>query len=333
MLNVAIIGSGFIGSAHGEAYKALPQYSLKAIVDCNEEVGRKMADTYSAQWYATMDDLLAQEEIHVIDICLPTFLHEKFVLEALSKGKHVVCEKPITLEMDSMDRMIAAAETAGTKFMVAQVIRFWPEYEKIKELYQTEAFGKLNMVYANRLSQHPAWTNWHRDPLKSGGGLYDLHVHDIDLVVSMFGEVDTVYAVGTASETNCWNFISTSLIFKNGVKAVVEGVFDITPGYPFTMTYRVLGEKMTAEYQMKAGENLEDIAGAQRYLKLYEVDKAPAKLDMDEFDAYAAELAYFASCVEENKPVDKCSPQSSKYVLDVVLSIKKSLETNQLIQL
>ena len=62
----------------------------------------------------------------------------------------------------------------------------------------------------------PNWTQWHRDPNKSGGGLFDLHLHDIDFMQYLFGRVKSVYAVGKASETGCWNFVMTTLKFENG---------------------------------------------------------------------------------------------------------------------
>ena len=333
MLHVALIGSGFIGGSHAEAYKNLPNYQLKAVVDINEEAGRKIATAYETNWYPTLDRALAEQEIDIVDVCLPTFLHEKFVLDAISKGKHVLCEKPVTLTAQSMENMQKAATDANVKFMVAQVIRFWPEYEKIKELYDNGDLGTVKLVYANRLAQHPQWSTWHTDPAKSGGGLYDLHIHDIDILVHLFGELDSVYAVGTQSETGCWNFVSTSLTFKNGVKAVAEGVFEMTGGYPFTMSLRAIGSDATAEYVMKAGLNLEDVSSAQRSLYVFKNEAEPEKIAIDEFDAYAKELAYFGKCIEDNAPLDKCSVDSSMYVLKVVLAIKDSLENNKLIQL
>lgn len=333
MLHIALIGAGFIGGAHAEAYQHIKQAVLTAVVDANEKSGREIAEKYHASYYKTADEMFEQEQIDVVDVCLPTFLHEEFVLRAIKNKKHVICEKPITLTMESLDRMIEAAKEAEVKFMVAQVIRFWPEYEKIKEMIDRKELGEVKLVYANRIAQHPNWTNWHRLPENSGGGLYDLHLHDIDVLINLFGEVDSVYAVGSKSQTGCYNYVTTSLKFKNGVAAVAEGIFEMTENYPFTMSMRVVGSEKAAEYIMKAGFNLEDVAGSNRNLVLFANGKTPEKLAVDEVDAYQKELQYFIDGVENKHDLSICSIDSSKYVLETILAIKQSLETGEAVKM
>ena len=90
--------------------------------------------------------------------------------------------------------MLHAAEEAGVQFAVGQAVRFWPEYVKAKELYDSGALGTVKYARASRLSVHPAWSEWYRRPENSGGGLFDLHLHDIDYLCYIFGKVKQVYA-------------------------------------------------------------------------------------------------------------------------------------------
>lgn len=333
MLKSAIIGTGFIGNAHAAAYKNMDNVQLVAIVDVDEKKGKKAAEEFDCKYYGDAEEMLRVEDVDIVDICLPTFLHEQYVLLAARYKKHILCEKPVTLSLESMDRMLTAVKEAGVRFMVAQVVRFWPEYIKIKEMYDAGDFGDVRMVYANRIAQHPNWTQWHRDPSKSGGGLFDLHLHDIDFLQYLFGRVKSVYAVGKASETGCWNFVMTTLKFENGNYATAEGIFDMTENYPFTMTFRIIGEAKTVDYSMVAGFNLEDVGSSKRAAVLYENGHEPRKLDINEKDAYQIELEYFVEHIESGKPFDVIMPEDSRHVIEVICGIQKSLETGKVVEL
>ncbi len=333
MIKVGLIGTGFIGSAHAEAYRNMNNAKLVSIADVNEVVGRKLADEHGANFYKDAENMLKNEDIDIVDICLPTFLHESFVLLAAKYNKHIICEKPFTLSEESAAKMIKAAESANVKFMVAQVIRFWPEYVKIKKLFDTDKIGEEKMIYASRLAQHPDWTTWHKDPKKSGGGLFDLHIHDIDFMCYLFGDVESVYAIGWQSDTGCWNHVMTSIKFKNGKFATVEGAFDMTDNFPFTMKFRAAGTNGSVDYNFIAGFNLEDVGGAIRNTVYYTNGQEPEVIGFAEIDAYQSELEYFVSCVQNDKPVDICPPSSSLDVVKVTLAIKKSLETGELVKL
>ncbi|MEI6100797.1 MAG: Gfo/Idh/MocA family oxidoreductase [Eubacteriales bacterium] len=333
-MNVAIIGTGFIGNAHATAIKNSKSLELAAICDVNEQAGQKVANEFSCAFYKDAEQMLKEAKVDIVDICLPTFLHEKYVLLAAEYKKSVICEKPITLTMESMDRMINATKAAGVKFMTAQVVRFWPEYVEIKKLYDAGNFGEVKMVYANRLAQHPNWAVWQKDPQKSGGGLFDLHLHDIDYLVYLLGAVKTVYAVGWKNDTGCWNHVMTSLTFTNGASAVAEGAYEMTEKYPFTMSLRIVGETKTADYKLIAGFNLEDVGSSIREAMLYQNGSDPEKIQADTtIDAYQAELEYFADCVATDKQPEVVLPESSREVLQVMLAIQSSLESGKAIQL
>ena len=333
MLKAGIIGTGFIGNAHAEAYHNANNAELVALVDVNEETGKKAAEKHNVKYYKDAEQMLKSEEIDIVDICLPTFLHEEYVMLAAKYKKHIICEKPFTLTVESAQRMIDATKQAGVKFMIAQVIRFWPEYAVIKDYFDEDKIGDLKMVYANRLAQHPNWTVWHKDPKKSGGGLFDLHLHDIDYMCYLFGKVESVYAMGWQSETGCWNHVMSNIKFKNGKFAVVEGAFDMTENYPFTMSFRAVGSEGTINYNFVAGFNLENVGGATRNTVYFKNGQEPDVLKIEEYDAYQKEIEYFADCIINDNPIEVVSPEDSKDVLTVIQAIQKSLETGELVTL
>jgi len=333
MQKVAIIGAGFVGAIHAKACLNSKLLDLEAICDANEEAGKKLAAECGCAYFSDAQSMLSKCDAAIVVICLPTFLHKQAILLAAGHGKHIVCEKPVVLTLEDIDEIISATKKAGVLFMAAQVIRFWPEYVAIKQMYDEGAFGDVKMVCASRLAQHPNWASWHKDPNKSGGGLFDLHLHDIDAVYHMFGSPKRVYAVGWQSETGCYNHVVSTLTFKNGLSAVVEGGWDMTENYPFTMSFRIVGEAKTAEYTMSAGFNLEDIESSRRDLHVFENSKQPRRVNIDTGeDAYRSELEYFAGCVESNKPPAIITPEQSREVIGIMLAIQKSLETGRAVE-
>ena len=334
MKKIAIIGAGFVGSIHAVACYRSNLIELAAVCDMNEKAGKDIAEKYFCPYYSDVETMIQDLVIDIVDICLPTFLHKETILLAAGYGKHIICEKPVTLNLEDMDEILEATGKANVKFMVAQVLRFWPEYVEIKKMYDRGDFGDIKMVYANRLAQHPNWTQWHKDPANSGGGLFDLHLHDIDITMFMFGGVKSAYALGWQSETGCYNHIVSSLKFVNGVRAVVECSMEMTKNYPFTMTFRLVGETRTAEYIMRAGSNIENIASSWRDLFLFENSSPPVKIDIDlKIDAYQQELDYFTACVEKGEPTQIITPEQSREGLRVIVAIKESIDTGRVIEL
>jgi len=332
MQKIAIVGAGFIGAVHAAACNNSEYLELIAISDINESAGKEVAKKHGCKFFKSAEEMIEQCDIDIVSICVPTFLHKQNILLAAKHKKHIVCEKPITLTLEEMDEILKAVEKANVKFMVAQVLRFWPEYAAIKKMYDHGEFGDIKMVYLNRLAQHPNWTKWHKDPKMGGGGLFDLHLHDIDVAMYFFGEVSRVYAVGWESDTGCINHVVSTLTFKNGVNAVVEGAFEMTENYPFTMSMRLVGESKTAEYSMVAGFNLEDVSSSKRNLFVFESGKSPEKINIDTSeDAYQTQLDYFAKCVENDEMPKIITPYQSREVVRIMLAIAESVKTEKVI--
>ncbi|RRD94185.1 gfo/Idh/MocA family oxidoreductase [Clostridiales bacterium COT073_COT-073] len=328
MIKVAIIGAGFMGGVHANAYSQMDSGKVKvmAICDKNQEAGEKFAQTYGCRYFNDFDAMINEIEIDLVDICLPTFLHEEYVIRAAQNKKNIFCEKPVTLDTAKLERMMAEVEKNDVMMMVGQVLRFWPEYVKAKELIEKKDLGEINYVFAARLSEHPKWSEWYCRPENSGGGVLDLHLHDIDFLCWLFGEVKSVYATGKQNKIGSWNFVSTILEFVNGVSATIQGVMEMTDGYPFTMDLKIAGTKKTYEYVMKAGNNLEEIGKSKRDAYLYENGIAH-KLQIEEKDAYQLELEHFIDCLIQEKNSEIISMAEVRNVLYTIEAIKKSLET------
>lgn len=287
---VAIIGGGFISNIHAQCYKNLG-IKIEAMADISEKVRQEFKEKYNCKTYSSAEEMLenVSDNIDLVDICVPTFLHEEFILLALKHNKHVICEKPLSINIDFVENIIDKFENNNRYLMTAQVLRFWTEYLKIKEWIEEGVFGNIKLVSAIRLAQHPK-SEWFYNPKKSGGGIFELHIHDIDFLCYLFGDVKEVYANGSKDENESWDFINSSIKFKNGISASAQGIFGITDNYPFTANMKVIGDKATAEYSLYAGVNLDSDGKQSNSLILYRKGKEPIIENIKSKDAYELEL-------------------------------------------
>ena len=334
MLNVAVLGTGYIGLAHIEAYKSIQDVTVVAVVDKNKENGVKGAEKAGGEcaYYATLEEAVAEKKIDIVDICLPTSLHEEFVIKAANAKCHVLCEKPITFDLESFDRMTGACKDNGVYFMVAQVGRWWPEFITIKDYIQQGKLGKIHMIYEKRLAQHPNWAVWHRRPEISGGGLYDMNVHDVDFLYSIYGMPQRVYATGWKNESGCWNHISTNLSWADGTQAVVETSMEMTGNFPFSIEFRGCGDKGTLVYSLTAGHNIKDGERGNSFAYYPAGEDKVESLESEQKDMFAAEIGEFVGAVMKGTEVP-VTPAQSRQVLEIILASKKSLEEGVVVDL
>ncbi len=131
MVRVGLAGLGFMGGTHAQCHAALPNAELVAVVDVEPDRRERFAATYGAKPFASLEEMLSSVEVDMVDICMPTYLHRKAVEQVAAAGRQVLCEKPMALTVEDCDAMIAATKKAKVKFMIGQVLRFWPEYRTL----------------------------------------------------------------------------------------------------------------------------------------------------------------------------------------------------------
>ncbi len=329
MISVAILGAGFMGETHGLAYKSMEDVNIVGVFDTNREKGSLLAKTLQTHYWSSIEALLQDAQCDVIDICLPSFLHEEFLIQGAKYKKHIICEKPVTLSTASLKNMLAHTEEYGVHFYVGQVLRFWPQYRMARDYYTTGDFGDVISVSATRLSTHPAWASWYAKKGYSGGGLYDLHLHDIDYLRWLFGPVASVHARGIKTDRGTWNHIISSLHFSSGVEATVEGIMGMPSQYPFTMGLRITGTHGVYEYHMKTEHNLENRGDSTVSTRFYQNDKPPQELSPYEEDPYAIELRHFIDCIKADKDSPIIPPEDTLETLLVIEAIERALESGQ----
>lgn len=328
-MNIGLVGLGFMGKTHLRAYQQMENVQVRAICITSKGRDLKIEAPFDGIFVSEYEHLLRRKDIDVVDICLPTFLHEEAIIQAARAGKHIFCEKPLALSVQSAERIINEVKRHDVKLFVGHVLRFWPEYEKVKA-YSKSNLKNIEIVHAKRLGQLPSWSSWFQYPEKSGGALFDLHIHDIDFAVYLLGKVEKVYAVGWQNSFGAWDHVMTTLEFKNGGKVFVEASHRMPVGYPFIMSFRAQSGQRTIEFEMKAGENIENIPESHHHFTIFDGMEKSA-ISVPQIDAFQRELTYFVECLEKNKENTVIPLADVIYTLKILEAIQHSLETGEVI--
>ena len=338
MVRVAIIGAGFMGSMHAEVYMQLPNVKVAAIVDERGEKAKSLAERVGAIPYLSADQVFAKPDITIVDICLPTFLHKEYVVKAANAGKDVVCEKPIALTLEDANEMVNVCKANKVRFMVAHVIRFWPEYAFVKKNYDQGRFGKLITITCTRLSPKPTWgwQNWLLDNNRSGGALFDLHIHDVDYLLYLIGKKPlSLYSRGTFSQEEGYTHVFTTYNFPDGITAFAEGAWDMTSNFPFEMKFIAQFEKAVVDFDSTSNPTL-TVCYADGRIDRPQMERKTSQVsggNISDLGGYFFELNYFIDHVVANKEFQVITPEDAVESLSVVLKEKESLDSGKIINL
>lgn len=187
---VAVIGTGFMGRTHFDAYRSLPDVEVCGIVSRTERVFDETIPVFP-----TVEALLRDTAPRLVSVCTPTRTHASLVEQLLSAGVDVVCEKPLALDEHTGLEMLRRADSLGRRLHVAHVLRFIEPYERMTELVRSGRLGKIGTVRLRRAVPPPAGADgWFLNQSESGGVELDLMVHDIDFLIGCFGPPEEVYA-------------------------------------------------------------------------------------------------------------------------------------------
>jgi predicted dehydrogenase len=207
-INVAIIGTKFMGKAHSNAWLAAPRFFqtaykpvLKVACGRDPEGTREFADNWGWQDVETdWEKVVERKDVDIIDICTPTYLHKDIVVAAAKNGKQIFCEKPIALNYAEAREMYEAAEKAGVLHYLNHNYRRTPAIAFAKSMIES---GKLGQIFHWRGTYLQDWITdpnfpltWHLQKKYAGAGPhYDLNSHSVDLARYLIGEVETVSAM------------------------------------------------------------------------------------------------------------------------------------------
>ncbi|MGE9271262.1 MAG: Gfo/Idh/MocA family protein [Verrucomicrobiales bacterium] len=308
-MKIAIIGFGFMGVMHAQIYRSLPDAELAAVVDPDTAGAQHKLDSLGIQIpvYTTLGEMLPEITVHAIDICSPTGHHIELAIEAATAGKHLFIEKPLAFTLEGCARIQSAVQQAGVFAQVGHCLRFWPEYMALKDWIESGELGPLKSLSLTRRSARPGNGNprhWVNNEKLSGGAAFDMHVHDTDFILHLFGAPQTVFSTTTQGMSGP-DHIFTHFQYRD-VTVHAEGGWDYPQNYGFSMAFEAVFSKGVLAYQSEATAPLTLTREGQPSMSVPaqqpRVQESCTKAgNISALGGYFNELNYFTECLKSNQ--------------------------------
>lgn len=327
-IKVGIWGCGGVSAAHRRAYYALEEegvdVELVALCDINEDnFNREIKINLSGDveaplkviknCYTDIDEMLEKEDLDLVDICLPTFLHKDAAIKAMEKGVDVLVEKPMAMTSEECREMLEAQKRTGRRLMVGHLLRFERSYEILKKAVSKNKYGKLVSADFSRLSAVPLWRIKKGVPNKGrlDSVILDMHIHDIDFVNYLFGMPKSLSSVVSTNNVSFCDSVVT--IFKYD-----EGFVNIRGDWGLPQTF---------SFQYPWMVNFEEGAlccDAQGTVHLYADDHSEVVLPVESKGEFYEEIKYYVDLILNNKDNTKNPPEESCRTLELIEKIEES---------
>jgi predicted dehydrogenase len=336
-VGVGIIGLGFIGRVHAQAIAHAAGVgepcALVAVCDRNPDrrAGRSEAgagnldlgdqgplfDPAKVRGYELVEDMLNDPRVNLVIICTHTRTHVDLAMQALRAGKHVLVEKPVSLDPAEVRRLEQASAEAwkerGLRCMPGMCMRFWPGWDWLRDLIASREHGELRSLTLQRMGSRPGWAaDFYGDLEASGGAMGDLHIHDTDFVCWALGLPEAVTTRGTLM--HC----TTLYAYPNVPHVAAEGAWDLTPGTPFRMKYLAVFEHATAEF---------DLSREPRVM-LYTRDGAQQPA-LEPGAGYLPQLRHLIAAIRDPSLPLRATVSDAGAVAEVLAAERRSMQSGQ----
>lgn len=228
-----VIGAGGIADRRTIPEGIVPagNSELMAVMDINERLAMAVGEKYGCRAYANSGELCRDPEVDAVYVAVPTHLHAQEVTRAAEQGKHVLCEKPLAMNVEEAERMVTACAEARVKLGVGFMMRFHPHHLKLKQMIADGSLGTVVMGRAQLTCWYPALEGaWRQDPKLGGGGAFaDMGTHCIDVLELLLGRVTEVVCY---AESLVQDYLveDTSVVLarhESGAVGVIDNHFNV----------------------------------------------------------------------------------------------------------
>ena len=335
MVRIGIVGIGFMGRIHFLATQRLATARVSAI--CSRDAAKRAGDWRATRGnfgpepgyvdlsgiatYERFEQLLADPNVDLVDICTVTDQHAPMAMAALTAGKHVLVEKAIALSEAEADEMIAAAQQADRLLMVAHVLPFFPEFGYAAQAVRSGQYGKLLGGHLTRVISRPDWSSDIGDAGKTGGPAVDLHIHDTHFIGLLAGRPLAVCSTGVVVD-GVVEYLTTQYRFANPGPALScsSGAL-ATAGRPFVHGFEIYLERATLSHH-SAGLPLTVYTPEGRA-------EQPTLGSSDPLEAFAQEIATAAQAVTSGQLPAMLSPSLARDALVLCFREIDSVKTGR----
>lgn len=297
MIKIGIIGAGRIARVHTRAVAAHPNATLVVVSDPVEEAGTALAQEYGARWTPNAEDVIADPEVDAVIICSPTPFHAEQILAAAKAGKPVLCEKPVAMDVETIDQLEKDLEGLDPVVMIGFNRRFDPSFAQIHDMVSDGTIGKVEQVTI--ISRDPALPSL--DYIATSGGIFkDMTIHDFDTARFFLGDITSIVAIGQhldpiMKDTGDYDGVVITLTNAAGATATITNSRHCASGYDQRL--EVFGDRGTL--------NADNIRPTTVRLSTdTSTDAQDPYLDffLTRYEAaYSAELSEFLSAIESGR--------------------------------
>jgi UDP-N-acetylglucosamine 3-dehydrogenase len=237
-LGMAVIGTGFWGRNQTRILSDLENVNLACVYDLNPVTAKAVAEQFNAEFSSNLDDVLSRKDVSAVTVCTPTTTHKEIAMKALTAGKHILVEKPMTNTVSEAHEILSLAKSKGLRVMPGHIERFNPAVNYLRSLVEQRRLGNVTLLLARRVGRWP-------ERIGDVGVVRDTAIHDVDISRFIFNdEVCTVYArVGSLKHTR-EDYAEIMLQFRHGGTAFIDANW-LTPRK--TRTLVVTGSDATAQ--------------------------------------------------------------------------------------
>lgn len=336
MKGFGLIGCGAIARLHAKAIAGIEKAELIGVYDYSYAYAEKFAKEFGCKAYESLESLLANPDIDIVNICTPSGLHAEQTILAAKAKKHVIVEKPMAITKEQLDSAISAIRENGIKAEVITQLRFTPAIRKLKQAIDEGRLGKIlladfNMKYyrSPEYYKQGGWRGtWKMD---GGGALMNQGVHGIDLVQYLVGGVKSVYAQCRTldREIEVEDTANILVEYTNGAMGVIQSTTVATPGRPRQIT--VCGSKGSVVVKEDVIEHW-DIAGEEDGEEMQ--SDFHSGVDPMAFTEYYHKMQFIdlINAIDENrKPM--VDENDGRKPVDIILAAYESSRTGKKIEL
>ncbi len=346
MVRIGIIGIGFMGMIHYYGIRKVSGAEVTAIctrdpkkldgdwtsIQGNFGPRGSIEDLSHLQKYNRIEDLLADPDIDLVDICLPVQLHREVSIAALEAGKHVLVEKPISIRLDDATEMVEVGKASGRNFMVAHVLPFFAEFAYAKNVVESGDYGQLLGAHFKRITSKPVETYDLEEVERSGGPGIDLHIHDTHFIQLLCGVPDAVFSRGTLVSENLVTSLTTQYIYRDKDLSISCSSGGMSQsGRAFTHGFEIYLEKATLLYEFAT---LGGQAVTSMPLTLLTEAGEVQQVDLGEtgpIDAFTGEIQYAVDAIESGSEPTALSAVGARDALSLCYKEAESVKTGQIV--
>ncbi len=318
-MRIVIIGAGGMARSHIKAYKRNPNFEVKAICDVCEETASQAAKELNCEYFTDMDKMLDECQPEAADICIPSFLHYETVMKCLKKNLHVFCEKPMAHRLEEAEDILREMNRRNRVVKIGHVVRFWPEYQYLKQAIENEPYGKLQHLFLQRQYGTHEKGSWYMDPEKCKMAAFEMHIHDTDFVNYLFGVPLYVDSIGIERPEIHLSYLSTRYFYDDENLIIqAEGGWNDSC-LDFSSGYRAVFEHGVLQYKGGVVKEYPANGGGKEVIIKKEEESVPSDIEgvMKEFKEFLDQV--------EKKDIRPLAPVESS--ADTILILEKEQES------